>query len=153
MSGLTFSKDCKLVRVSNAVAAGTTDVTPAAGVDTAGYDGVCFLFGFGTITSGAVTSVKAQSSSDAAVADAYSDIAGSSQTVADTESNKTRYLDILRPPERYVLPIVDRGTQNAVLDGIWAILYRAHGATVQPVTHDTSVSGGELLVAPLVGTA
>ena len=151
--GLTFSSDCLISRVSNAVAAGTTDINPSNGVDMSGWDGVCFVFGFGTLTSGAVTGIRAQSSEDDGVADTYADIAGSAQTVADTESNKLRYMDILRPPERYVKPYVDRATQNAVLDFIIAIRYRAHGAVVQPVTQPATVAGGELLVAPLVGTA
>jgi len=47
--------------------------------------------------------------------------------------------------------IVDRGTQNAVLDSIVAIQYEPR---VKPVTHDaTTVGGGELHVSAAEGTA
>jgi hypothetical protein len=46
----------KTILCKNSVVAGATDITDATVVDTAGYDGVRFIFGFGTITSGAATS-------------------------------------------------------------------------------------------------
>jgi hypothetical protein len=46
---------------------------------------------------------------------------------------------------------VDRGTANAVIDGIIAIQYNAN---VEPVTHDsTTVVGSEFHHAPAEGTA
>jgi hypothetical protein len=40
----------KTILCKNSVVAGATDITDATVVDTAGYDGVRFIFGFGTIT-------------------------------------------------------------------------------------------------------
>lgn len=140
----------KTIRVMNAVAAGTTDQTSSA-IDTAGYEGVKIYTAFGTITSGAVTSVKVQQSSDDAAADAYADLTGTSVTVADDDDNQVVVHDIYRPRERYLKVVIDRGTQNAVIDGIIAVLY---GADKMPTTDDSStVVSRETHSSPAEGTA
>jgi hypothetical protein len=153
MSCTNFVSEFKVTVLSAPVAAGTSDVVPTHGVDMAGYDAVTFMFSFGTITSTAVTSVKAQSSSDDAVADAYVDIAGTSLAVADTLSNTVALLEIIRPPDRWVLPVIDRGTANAVVNNIIAIQYRMHGSTTAPVTQPATVGASKIVVAPIEGTA
>lgn len=145
-----LSKAGKVTRVMNAQAAATTDSTGSS-VDMQGYDSVCFYASFGAITATAVTSVKAQQSSDDAVADAFADLLGTAISVSTTNGNDVVVLDISHPRERYVRPIVDRGTANAVIDGIIAVQYNAN---VEPVTHDTTtVVGAELHHAPAEGTA
>lgn len=139
-------KNCKVVQVSTTVAAGTTDIEPSA-VDVAGFDGVAFLFSFGAITTNAVTSVKAQTSTDNS---SFADLAGTAQTVADTNDDKSFVMDIYQPLERYIKPVVDRGTANAVLNCIFAILYNGRLA---PPSHDSSVVGAEYHVSPARGTA
>lgn len=140
----------KTIRIMNAVAAGTSDQTSSA-VDTQGYEGVKFYTAFGAITSGAVTSVKVQQSSDDGSADAYADLAGTSISVADDDDNQVVVHDIYRPRERYLKVVVDRGTQNAVIDGIVAVLY---GARKEPTTDDsTTVVGRETHTSPAEGTA
>ena len=104
--------------------AGTTDVTSSS-VDMKGFDAVKFGVLFGTITATAVTSIKTQQSSDDGSSDTFADLLGTSQTVADTDDDKVFRIDITSPRERYVRCIVDRGTANAVVDGIVARLYRA----------------------------
>lgn len=146
-----FLKNAKLVRCKNAVAAGTSDITDATGVDTSGFEEVAFLIAFGTITGSAVTSVKLQQSDDDGSSDAYSDLEGSSVNVADTNSNKVVILSCRRPLKKYVRAYVDRGTQNAVVDGIFAILRHPR---VSPVTQDsTVVSTSKELAGPSEGTA
>ena len=148
---LNLSKDAKLVRHSAAVAAGATAITPSAGVDCKGFDGCLFIAAFGAIVSGAVTSVKVQQSDDDGVADGFSDLAGTSVTVADDADGKLVYVDVVRPRKRYLKMIVSRGTQNATLDGITAVLY---DPKVAPTTHDAAtVAGGETHVSPAEGTA
>lgn len=140
----------KVIRVMNGVTAGTTDQTSSA-IDTLGYDGVKIYTAFGAITSGAVTSVKVQQSSDDASADAYADLEGTSITIADDDDNQVAVHDIYRPRERYLKVVVDRGTQNAVIDGIIAVLY---GARELPTTDDTStVVSREIHASPAEGTA
>ena len=139
----------KVIRVMNAVAAGTSDQNSSV-VDMANWDGVKFYTAFGAITSGAVTSVKAQQAAASDASDA-ADLEGSAVTVADDDDNQIVVHDIHRPRERYVRIVVDRGTQNAVIDGIVAVLYRGR---VQPTTDDsTTVVARKLLASPAEGTA
>lgn len=146
---MNFANNHKVTVVSNAVAAGTTDIDPTA-IDMDGFDSVAFIVQFGAITAGAVTSVKAQQSSDNGVGDAFSDLAGTAQTVADDDDNKAFIIDLFRPSERYVKPYVDRATQNAVVESIIAIQYCARNA---PVTQPASIGGYEIHNSPAEGTA
>lgn len=135
------------------IAAGTSNVTDCEVVDTAGYEGVRFLVGFGAITSGAVTSVKAQQAAAQTSATALTsgaDLAGTGITVADTDDNKIVILDVYRPQERYVQLHILRATQNAVVDFVVAELY---GARKLPVTQDTDVATLEIHASPDEGTA
>lgn len=142
-----LAKDCKVVRLMNAVAAGTSDQTSSY-VDTNGYENVAFLTAFGTIDGGAVTSVKLQDC--ATSGGSYNDIASSKQTVADSNDNKVTVHEIVRPKLRYVQVYIDRGTANAVIDGVWAFLYNGHKT---PITADSSVIGTVQLISPADGTA
>lgn len=146
---MNFASNHKITVVSNAVAAGTTDIDPTA-IDMDGYDSVCFIVQFGAITAGAVTSVKAQQSSDNGVGDAFADLAGTAQAVADDDDNKAFIIDINRPSERYVKPYVDRATQNAVVESIIAIQYCARNV---PVAQPASIGGIETHNSPAEGTA
>lgn len=140
----------KQILCKTAVSAGTTDITDATAVDTSGFNGVMFLFAFGTITSGAVTTVKAAGLDTSSPTTTTDDLAGTSITVADTYDDTIVVMDIYRPTTRYVRPWVDRGTQNAVVNSIVAILY---DPIKTPVTADASVSISELTVSPIAGTA
>ena len=149
-----LSKDVKIVRIkpdgsTYAVAAGAADITSEI-VDTSGFDAVQFMVGFGAITSGAATSIKAQQDTDSA-GGTMADIAGTSITVADTDDNKIAVSDIIRPGERYLRLKVLRATQNSVVDFALALLYGARNA---PVTHDsTTVITPETHNTPAEGTA
>lgn len=142
--------DCvKTIRVMNAVAAGTSDQNSSV-VDMAGYDGVRFIALFGTLTATQVTKIKVQQGTDATVTDA-ADLEGTATTaLADGDSNKMLITDIIRPRERYVRCVVDRGTANAVIDGVVAEVYKARSV---PVTQDSTVAYAEQHVSPAEGTA
>lgn len=122
-------------------AAGITPVTSEA-VDTLGYTGVAFLIHFGAIVTGAVTSIKVRVGSQANMSDA-ADVATSSQTVTDASDNKIFIVDINRPYERYLDLVTTRGTQNATIDSITAILYGSLNEV--PLTHDALVGGAEYI--------
>lgn len=141
----------KTILCKSAVAAGATDITDATAVDTAGYDGVRFIFSFGAITSGAVTSVAAASLATSSPTAGTDDILGSSITVGDTNDDKIFILDIAKPKLRYVRPFVKRATQNAVLNCIVAELYGHSG--LQPIAKDATVITQELHTSPANGTA
>lgn len=134
-----FLEFAKPTRVMNAVAAGLTNQTSDS-VDLAGYDGVVFIALLGALTAGQVTKLKLQSSSDDGVADAYADIADTeTAAMADADSNKMLVCDLRNPPERYVQAILERGSSNAVIDGVIAIPYHARELP-QDVDADVSQS-------------
>lgn len=128
--------------------AGTTDLTSSP-VDTAGYEGVRFICGFGTLTSGAVTSTKVRQGAQSNMSDG-ADLAGTAQTVADDQDNKIVITEIHQPQERYVDHVIDRGTQNAVVDFLIVELF---GVRKEPVTQDTTVIAAEVHASPDEGTA
>jgi hypothetical protein len=140
------------VKISTAItptagAAGTSDINGTI-LDMQGFNGVLMVVRMGEITASAVTSIKAQQDTDVA-GGTMADLAGTAQTIADTDDDKTFYIDLYRPTERYVRLVVDRGTQNAVVASASYIQYGAHLA---PTTHGTGVSG-ELHISPAEGTA
>ena len=140
----------KIKRVMNAVAAGTTDQNGSS-VDMANWEGVMFVATLGTLTAGQVTRMKAQQSSDDGAGDAFADLLGTqTPAMADADDDKVIVLDIYRPRERYVRPVLERGTANAVIDGIIAIQY---GPRKKPTTHDTTVQASESHASPAEGTA
>lgn len=146
---MNLSKNVKVTRVLAAVAAGQTNQTGDA-VDMSGFEGVLFIASFGTLSSGAVTGIKAQQDTDSAMGTA-ADLLGTALAIAEDRDGDVLVLDIFRPTERYVRPIVTRGTGNAVIDGVIAIQYGAHKA---PTTNDSAtVAGTETHISPAEGTA
>ena len=143
---MNLSKNSKVVVISNTVAAGTSDID-ASSVDMQNYESVMFIVQFGAIVAGAVTSVNAKQSSDDS---SFADLAGTAVAVADDDDNKAFVLDIVKPGDRYVKPYIVRGTQNATIESITAILY---GARKMPITLDTTIGGSETHVSPDEGTA
>lgn len=147
----SLSNKVKTTLCKTAVAAGSTDITDATAVDMAGYESVRFIFSFGTITSGAATSIAASMLDTSSPTPGTDDVAGSKITVVDTADDTIFILDIVKPQKRYVRPFVKRATQNAVLNCIIAEQY-AHAGKM-PITKDTSVTGQTILVDPINGTA
>lgn len=111
-------------------------------------DQVLFVVTFGVITAGAATSIKAQVDTVVAM-DSAEDITGSSVTVADTGDDKTFYLDVINPPQRFFRGVVSRATQTAVVASAYYLLY---GMRNRPVTHPSTVTG-EIHRNKIVGTA
>lgn len=129
------------VKITNAIApadgvAGVSDINGAI-LDMSGFDGVLAIITFGAITSGAVTSIKMQQDTAAAMGGA-SDLAGTAQTIADDNDEKTFYIDLSNPGERYVRLVVDRATQNAV---VASAIYVQYGAKSRATTQGSNVAG------------
>ena len=129
------------VKIVNAIApaggvAGVSDINGAI-LDMSGFEGVLAIVTFGAITSGAVTSIKMQQDTAVAMGGA-ADLAGTAQTIADTDGEKTFYIDLHNPEERYVRLVVDRATQNAV---VASAIYIQYGAKAKKTTQGTNVSG------------
>lgn len=155
---MNLSTRIKVQQVINATtgAAGTTDIEGAP-VDTANWDGVMFLCVMGAIVTNAVTSIKAQQgeavdsvSAPTDITDA-ADLAGTAQTIADDDDNQVFIIDLYRPQERWVRPVVDRGTQNATVQSCLAILY--HGRKAPTALAVANLVNYERHVSPAEGTA
>ena len=137
----------KVIQATTATAgaAGTTAVNGAT-VDMSGWDEIMILVPFGTIVSGAVTSIKWQEGSTTSPT---TDVLGTNMTVLDTEDDTTKCLRIIKPRNRYGRVVVTRGTQNAT---VGAIFYLLQGGSTLPATDDTTVTQ-ETHVSPAAGTA
>jgi hypothetical protein len=130
-------------------AAGQTNLL-TEGIDTLGFDSALLRVGFGAIVAGAAVSINAQQSDDDGASDGYSDIAGTSQTVADTDDNKVFEIEIHKPGKRYLAIEILRATQNVTVDWMEAILYNP---TQMPVTQTSIIGGVEKFNTPAEGTA
>jgi len=129
-------------------AAGTSDINGAT-LDMQGFDGVLVACTFGSITGGATTSIKAQSGAESGMGDA-ADLAGTKQSVADTDDNLTFYIDLSHVQERYVRLVVQRADANAVVSAANYVQYKARSLPVS--SHGSAVSG-EQHDRPTEGTA
>ena len=129
---------------ANGVAA-TSDINGVT-LDMQGFESVLMIVTFGVITGSAVTTIKAQQDSASGMGSA-ADLLGTSQTIADTDDEKTFYIHLVKPQERYVRLVVPRATQNAA-----SATYIQTGAKKAPTTHGTNVAG-ETHTSPIEGTA
>jgi hypothetical protein len=130
-------------------AAGQTAIEGSA-LDMSGFDSACCIVYMGPITSGAATSIKLQQSDDSdGDPDGWSDITGTSQTVADDADNTIFVIDFKRPTKRYVRVYVSRATQNATVGGA---VYVQEDARTRPVTQPAGVNV-EKFYAAAEGTA
>jgi hypothetical protein len=146
---LGLLKNTKIVRHNNGAAAGTSTITPSAGVDMQGFNSAMFLVLLGALTDTTVPSIKIQQSDDDGVADGYSDLEGTAYAVTDADDNKVIAVEVIRPTKRYLKLILARTTANAVLDGIVAIL----GNPIGPLPITQTTLGNEVHVTPAEGTA
>jgi hypothetical protein len=137
-----LTPNTRLIRVSNAVAAGTTDID-CTSVDMQGFDSVRFIALFGTATTTHQTRLVVRQSADNST---FSNPIQTGPLMADGDSNRMLIAEIAAPGERYVRVTVDRGTANIVIDGVIAELFNA--ARV-PVVQDASVSQSAISNNPI----
>ncbi len=140
---MQLSENVKIVHCLGAVAAGTTNQTGSE-IDMQGYDGVVFVADIGALTATQVTALEAQGSNTSGSEAAFTTPAVTAP-MADADSNKVLVLDIFRPVTRYLKPTVLRGTANAVINCVIAILYNVDHA---PITDDATVSQRATFVSP-----
>lgn len=149
---MNLSKTIGPVRVMNEIAAGITTPQNGTHVDMQGFDGVLFILFLGALTATQVTQLKAQGGALVNDSD-MADLAGSGGGVVipDGASNKIVMLDIYRPQQRYIRPVVIRGTANAEINGIIAIQYGGDRFGTGQVL-DASVVANTVLASPAPGT-
>lgn len=141
-------KKVKVIQGSTltAGAAGTDDIEGSA-VDMSNYQGLKAEVSFGTITSGAVTSILVQQSPN-------SDFSGTPTTlktitVADGDDDKTFLVDVYKPQPslgKYLRAVVDRATQNAVVGPIMYTQYDPRIQSQDPA--GTGIKSATHLVSP-----
>lgn len=132
----TMVKDVKFVRVSNAAAAGTSDIDSSR-VDMTGYDSVLFCWLLGDVADTATLQAIAKSNAADSTSGSTTEKSGTAITAGAADyDNKLLIVDLHRPTLRYAYSTLDRGTANAVVDGCIAILYNSHA---RAVTQDSSV--------------
>lgn len=132
---MNLTHETKVIVVMDAVVAGTTPQTSSE-IDMSGWDGVVLIALLGTLTATQVTKLQAQGSDTSGDEAPYSpDMV--TPAAADADSNKALVLDLFRPPHRYIKAVVERGTANAVINGVIAIQYRGDKL---PAPLDASIS-------------
>lgn len=117
-----FLSRCKLVKLADQTANGTSDVTSAI-VDTAGYQGVVFFTSVST--AAADVSLKVQQNT-ANQTTGMADLEGTSVVSGASPSNEDMIVEIHRPQERYLQVVVTR-TTSTTCESIWAALYEGDG--------------------------
>jgi hypothetical protein len=138
-------KNCKITRVAASAVAAQTDVESTF-VDMAGFDGVLFIALTGDVTATSALALKAsQNTADSSSGAAEVVGAASFTAGASDADSKAIVLDVRRPRERYVRAILERGTANAVVDGIIAIQYNAKDL---PTSQAASVIASALINDP-----
>lgn len=140
---MNLSKHVKVTKVSATVAAGTSAVNGTV-IDMQGFEGVMFVASVGT--AAADNGIKAQQGQQSNLSDA-ADLA-STQVLSDATQTDL-VLDVYKPQERYVRPVIVRGTSTTV-EAVWAIQYEAR---TKPTDNTTTAQAAELHVSPDEGTA
>lgn len=133
----------KVIDLHAAATAATSSITDATVVDTAGFEGCMFVAKFGT--SAVDNGIKVQQDTASGFGSG-ADLEGSKVLLDGT--SKVAIADVFRPRERYLKPVVLRGT-STTLDSLVAILY---GPRTKPAVQPTSTTA-ELNVSPAEGTA
>jgi hypothetical protein len=142
---MSLLKNVKITRVANAAAAATTDVNGSI-LDMQSFEGVMFVALLGDVADTSVLALKAEQNtvnSGTGMA-ALTGNAGLTAGASNAD-NTALVLDVHKPRERYVRPVLSRGTANAVVDGIIAIQY---GPQHKPTTQAASVIASALIADP-----
>ncbi len=139
-------EEVKITKLNDATTAGVTTINSAV-VDMAGFDGVVFLTNSGTVAATGTAVVKVQQDIDSGMG-AAADLAGTGQSIADTDDNKSVAVDVRRPRERYLRLVIARATDNSDWGPIWALQYRTRKL---PVAQGLDKS--EMHISPAEGTA
>lgn len=130
-------------------ASGTSAINGTAlNLATYGADRVMVVVKMGPITGGAVTSMKVQCDDNASFTN-NTDIAGSSQTIADNKDDTYFVSDIINPPNDYIRVVVSRGTQAATCTAD----YYVYGTRTHVTQAAAQVSGIEVHRDKATGTA
>jgi len=137
---MQLGKNCKIIKIRVADAAGTGDTLTSDTVDMQGFDGALFLWGTEAHTATAVSVVTVNGSDDDS---AYAALTGATKTTAAaTDTLKTVAIDVYRPLNRYLQIEMARSVANIVSNGCTVILYHSMGG---PVTQGSTIAGAAVV--------
>jgi hypothetical protein len=141
-----FLANNRLAVVEAAATAGQTTLDSDV-VDMAGFDGVTFVALLGDVTVDSVLTLTLQHGDEVGGGDMESTaiVATHTATASDADS-KILVVEGYMPTKRYARARLARGTANAVVGGIIAIM---SGPKVAPVTQDATVISNDF-GAPVV---
>ena len=142
---MNLSTSGKVTRVSNAVAAGQA-TTNCSSVDMKGFESVTFYLLVGAIDATGTVVMHAEQSEDDS---SFADLESTAVEYTASDDNKVAILEITKPRERYVRPVVITATANGTIDGVIAVQTAAHE---EPVTQSSSVVASEQHLCPAEGT-
>lgn len=133
----TFGENVKIVPIL-AYASGTADRNSEV-IDTNGAGRCCIVLHVHAVAAGAVTSTflaSADAASDENTLTSGSNVAGSSQTIADDDDGGVFYFDF-EPEHRFVQLTMNKDATNATAESAVVYLYQADDV---PVTHGGGTS-------------
>lgn len=110
-----LSDDCKLTKISDPTANGTTAVVTAE-VDMVGFEGVLFFTSYGTAAANNIATVQASATTGAE--------ADTTTTCTSGTSDEDVIIDVFQPGYRFLKLSCARGTSSTLGD-IWALQYGA----------------------------
>jgi hypothetical protein len=128
----------KNVKMSLPVLYNTETSSTSAVIDMAGYESVCFVLQMGTSGSTNVA-MHIESGSSSGGGDAV-DLTGT-EIISTSTGRSAVASDLIKPPYRYVVPVVVATTESA-----YSVLALQYGARVLPVSQSTDITADEVNV-------
>ena len=104
------------------MAAGTTSIFDATGVDCSGYERATFFVAWGAIVAGGIKILSVYQSDDDGVVDDYSQLANTDVVVADDDDDTITMIEVYRPRKRWLRGSVVRSVQDSTVELMWCIL-------------------------------
>ena len=145
MIAKSLLKGAKITEVISATVTGTTNINGTV-VDMANFEFVAFITSLGT--AAANNGHKVQQGTTANASD-QADLLGSS-LLCNNAAGKVLMSEVLHPQERYVRPVVIRGTTTTI-NSVLAIQW---GPRTTPIDNNVvDVQAAETHVSPAEGTA
>lgn len=143
---MSILRDCAIDRVMTAQAASTSDTLSSDIVDTAGYDGVTFLFTLGDVANTAALTFRLQQNTANSTSGMATLVGAISVTAGASDyDNKVIVMEVYRPQERYLRAQIVRATANAAVDSVTAILWKGRNA---PITQNSDVVQTDFRASP-----
>lgn len=137
---LEIGTDCTFVLCAGSSDLNTAALQPTSGVDTAGFNGCCFVVSLGSITEGGGSTITVKGSEDDGSADDFTALDGVEVVVSDDDDDSIVYVDVDGKHPRYLALFASASDAALALESVVAILY---GSGAGPVTQPSAkVSGG-----------